>query len=201
MDVFTALTGRRSLRRFAERPVAHQSLERLLTVACLAPAPHHSRPWRFVVVGSRQSRQRLAEAMGQPWRLDLKSDGVPPDKIAWLLERSRRQIMEAPALILGCLVPQGLRPWPDERRRQAEWAMAVQSMGAALENLMLAAHALGLASFWISAPLFCPETVREALDLPEHYVAQALIALGYPAPDVAPRPREEPSLADLTLER
>jgi len=79
--------------------------------------------------------------------------------------------------------------------------MAVQSMGAALQNLMLAAHARGLGSFWVSAPLFCPETVQEALDLPGEYVAQALIALGYPHPEASAPPRSETDLAALVLER
>ena len=60
---------------------------------------------------------------------------------------------------------------------------------------MVAAHAEGLASFWISAPLFCPDAVREALDLPPEYEAQALVSIGYPASD--PHPRAEPDLAKL----
>jgi len=125
-----------------------------------------------------------------------------------LLARSRRQIEEAPALVLGCLVAEGLparpaggRQWPDERRQRAEWDMALQSMGCALENLMVAAQAEGLASYWISAPLFCPEAVREALDLPAAYEAEALIALGYPAAGLSPRPRPEPDLAALVQTR
>jgi coenzyme F420-0:L-glutamate ligase/coenzyme F420-1:gamma-L-glutamate ligase len=58
----------------------------------------------------------------------------------------------------------------------------------------------GLGSFWISAPLFCPETVRQALDLPREYAAQALIAIGYPHPEASLPPRPEPDLAALVLE-
>jgi F420 biosynthesis protein FbiB-like protein len=200
VEFFAALRGRRSIRRFAERPVPRALLDELISAACLAPAPHHSRPWRFVVVGT-EARGHLAEAMGARWRRDLEADGVPEARIAALLARSRAQIRDAPALLLACLVSEGLRAWPDEARRQAEWLMAVQSMGAALQNLMLAAHARGLGSFWISAPLFCPEAVQEALDLPQEYVAQALIAFGYPHREASPPPRPEPDLAALVLER
>jgi coenzyme F420-0:L-glutamate ligase/coenzyme F420-1:gamma-L-glutamate ligase len=200
VELFDALRGRRSIRRFASRPVPRALLDELISAACLAPAPHHTRPWRFVVVGT-EARDRLAEAMGARWHRDLEADGVPDARIAALLARSRAQIRDAPALLLACLVPEGLRAWPDEARRQAEWLMAVQSMGAALQNLMLAAHARGLGSFWVSAPLFCPEGVREALDLPEEYVAQALIALGHPDPATPPLPRPELDLAALMLER
>jgi coenzyme F420-0:L-glutamate ligase/coenzyme F420-1:gamma-L-glutamate ligase len=200
VELFDALRGRRSIRRFADRPVPRALLDELISAACLAPAPHHTRPWRFVVVGT-ETRDRLAEAMGARWRRDLEADGLAEARIAALLARSRAQIRDAPALLLACLVPEGLRAWPDAARRQAEWLMAVQSMGAALQNLMLAAHARGLGSFWISAPLFCPEAVQEALDLPREYVAQALIALGYPHPEASLPPRPEPDLAALVLER
>ncbi|OGO51400.1 MAG: hypothetical protein A2148_11675 [Chloroflexi bacterium RBG_16_68_14] len=208
MEAYQAITGRRSVRRFSRIPVARPLLQKLLYGACLAPAPHHTRPWRFVLLETAEARQRLAEAMGAAWRRDLEADGVAPERIAALLTRSQRQTEEAPALVLACLVAEGLparpeggRRWPDERRQRAEWGMAVQSMGCALENILVAAHAEGLAGFWISAPLFCPEAVREALDLPPEYQAQALITLGYPAPDVSPRPRREPDLAKLLTAR
>jgi nitroreductase len=79
--------------------------------------------------------------------------------------------------------------------------MAQQSIGAGMQNMMLAAHALGLASYWISAPLFAPEACREALGLPEEYVAQAFVVLGYAAEGVAPKPRAEVDLSRLVIER
>ncbi len=201
MHAYQALTERRSIRRFDGRPVPRALLDGLLLAACLAPAPHHTKPWRFVLLETQDARRRLADAMGAAWRLDLESDGVPAERIEALLARSRRQTDEAPALVLACLVAEGLRQWPDKRRRRAEWRMAIQSMGCALENLMVAAHAEGLGSFWISAPLFCQDAVRDALNLPPDYEAQALIALGYPAPDLQPHTRPEPDLDALVTTR
>ncbi len=201
MDAYQALKERRSIRRFDGLPVPRALLDRLLLAACLAPAPHHTRPWRFVLLETDDARRRLAEAMGGAWRIDLESDGVPAERVDALLTRSRRQIEDAPALVLGGLVAEGLRQWPDKRRRRAEWRMVIQSMGCALENLMVAARAEGLGSFWISAPLFCQGEVRESLDLPPEYEAQALIALGYPAPDLRSRPRPEPELGALVMTR
>ncbi len=201
MDAYEGIVSRRSLRRLDARPIEPALLQKLIYAGCLAPAPHHTRPWRFVVLESHESRTRLAASMGAAWRRDLEADSVPQERIETLLARSRRQIEDAPALVLSCLISEGLRAWPDERRQRAEWRMAIQSMGCALENIMLAAHAEGLASFWISAPLFCPDAVREALDLPDGYEAQALIAIGYPAAGISPRPRPEPDLAALVLKR
>ncbi len=67
--------------------------------------------------------------------------------------------------------------------------MAMQSVAAAIENLLLAAQAAGLGACWICAPLFCPEAVREALALPEDWEAQALVTLGFAAETKAPQPR------------
>jgi coenzyme F420-0:L-glutamate ligase/coenzyme F420-1:gamma-L-glutamate ligase len=139
--------------------------------------------------------------MGDAWRADLERDGQPEELITRLLRKSRRQITSAPALLLACLTHEGLRDWPDERRARNEFAMAQQSVGAGMENIMLATHALGLASYWISAPLFAPEACREALALPEDWIAQAFIVLGYPAEGATPKQRPSPDLSLLVTER
>jgi len=200
MDALEAIRTRRSLRQLAERPVPRELIDEVLAFACMAPAPHHTRPWRYVIV-SQERREALAEAMGQAWRADLLRDGRPEALIARLLRKSHRQITQAPALILACLTHEGLREWPDDRRTRNEWAMAQQSAGAGMQNLMLGAHALGLASYWISAPLFAPEAAAEVLALPDGYVAQAFIVLGYPAEDAAPKPRPTADASRLIIER
>ena len=200
MHALEAIRTRRSLRQLDRRPVPRALIDEALALACLAPAPHHTRPWRYVIVGEDR-RAELAERMGDAWRADLVGDGHPAELIEKLLAKSRRQIVEAPALILACLTHEGLRDWPDERRARNEWAMAQQSVGAGMQNLMLAAHALGLASYWISAPLFAPEAVRDALALPEDFVAQAFIVVGYPRPGAVPKPRPAADASSLIIER
>jgi coenzyme F420-0:L-glutamate ligase/coenzyme F420-1:gamma-L-glutamate ligase len=188
MDAIEAIRTRRSLRQLAVRAVPRVAIDELLALAGLAPAPHHTRPWRFVVVGPER-REALASAMGAAWRADLERDGHDGAHIARLLARSRRQIVDAPALVLACLTHEGLRQWPDARRQRHEWAMAQHSLGAALQNIMLAAHARGLASYWISAPLFAPDAARAVLDLPDGWSPQAFVVVGYPRGGAAPRPR------------
>lgn len=200
MDALEAIRTRRSLRQLSEKRVPHELLDDVLELAATAPAPHHTRPWRYVIVLPR-SRDRLCELMGAAWRGDLEGDGHPPALIDKLLRRSARQITSAPALLLACLTNEGLRAWPDERRARNEWAMAQQSIGAAMQNIMLASHALGLSSYWISAPLFAPEACTEALALPDGYVAQAFIVLGYPREGVVPKPRAAADLSKLVIER
>jgi F420 biosynthesis protein FbiB-like protein len=185
----TVIRTRRSIRRFSPEPVTREEIEGLLLDACTAPAPHHTRPWRFAVLFDHAPKDRLAQAMGDAWQADMTADGVDPAVQERLIARSYGRVTAAPVIIVASLVDEGLRSWPDGRRRAAEWAMAQHSMGCALENLMLSAHLRGLASYWISAPLFCPEAVRAALDLPAAWQPQALVAVGRPDPAAEPRPR------------
>ncbi|MBI2913935.1 MAG: nitroreductase family protein, partial [Chloroflexi bacterium] len=157
LSVWKAIASRRSSRRFGPQPVSSDLLREMVTLACAAPAPHHSRPWRFVHVASAPARERLVEAMAAAWRADLQRDARPPEAIERLLARSHRQLAGAPALLLACLTLEDAHSWADERRRSAERDMFVQSLGAALQNLLLAAHSRGLAGYLKGAPLFCPE--------------------------------------------
>jgi coenzyme F420-0:L-glutamate ligase / coenzyme F420-1:gamma-L-glutamate ligase len=178
--VSAAISARRSVRKFARLAVDGDTVERLVATACTAPAPHHSRPWRFVHVTLPSTREQLADAMADAWRADLEQAGESIHKVDRLLNRSRDQITEAPVLLLACLSLEQARSWPDESRRLAERDMFVQSLGAALQNLLLAAADYGLAGYLKGAPLFCPDAVREALDLPPDWQPAFLVLLGYP---------------------
>ena len=189
------LHGRRSVRDYRPESVPQALLEAILAAAATAPSPHHSALWRFVVLTRPAARMALASAMGAAWHADLQADGVAPDRITAILDRSHARIAGAPALVVLCSTDERLDRYPDARRQAAEQAMAAQSIGAALQNLMLAAHATGLASCWMCAPLFCPATVVDCLGLDPTLRPQALVTLGYPAAPPPPRPRSP--VADL----
>jgi F420 biosynthesis protein FbiB-like protein len=195
------LEARRSIRAFRDEPVPRSVLDALVTAACIAPSPHHSRPWRFAVVDTAESKGRLAEGMGARWRADLERDRVAAKRVDALVDDSRRTIVGAPALVLACLTWHGLDRYPDERRQRAEWGMALLSLGAAVENLMLAAAHAGLASCWLAAPIFCPDEARVALALPDDWQPQALVLLGRAAPDFVGRARLPVPIEDLRANR
>ncbi len=178
--VETAIRGRRSVRRYRPDPVPEEELAVVLEAARWAPSPHNAEPWRFVVLGSREARARLATAMGDRWRRDLGRDSLAPTAIEAEIGKSYRRITEAPAAVVVCLCADGLDAYRDAPRQQAELLMAAQSVGAAVQNIMLVAFDRGLATGWMCAPLFCPEVVADALRLPKGWMAQGLITLGYP---------------------
>jgi PPOX class probable F420-dependent enzyme len=195
-----ALRGRRSVRRYLDREVPDSLVEKVLEAARWAPSPHGTQPWRFAVIRGREAKERLAEAMGEEWRRNLTMDGQPEEVVEGRLEGSRRRLFDAPVLVLLCLWPQDLDTYPDEGRQEDERTMAVQSLGAAAQNALLAAYDLGLDGGWMCAPLFCPERVVEALGLDERLVPHALLTLGYADGD-PPKRRGRRPLDELVVYR
>jgi F420 biosynthesis protein FbiB-like protein len=176
-----AIFTRRSIRRYTSEPVGRVVIEQILAAAAWAPSAHNRQPWRFAVVETAAQKETLARAMGARLRDDLQADGVAEAVIEKDTARSYSRITSAPVLIALCLSMVDMDVYPDEKRSRAEMVMAVQSVAMAGQNLLLAAHELGLGACWMCAPLFCPEVVRAALDLPDDWQPQALLTLGYPA--------------------
>lgn len=199
--VADVIVQRRSVRQFAPGPVDRKLVRDLVALACLAPAPHHSRPWRWASVVSLPARDRLADAMSESWLADLAAEQRSVREIDRLIARSRSQITDAPALLVACLELDETREWPDERRRLAERDMFVQSLGAALQNLLLAAVERGLAGYLKGAPLFCGPAIVQSLDLPKGWEPAFLVILGYPPEGFEPPPREPFDAGDLVIER
>ena len=195
-----ALLGRRSVRRYLDRGVPEEVMERVLEAARWAPSPHGRQPWRFAVISQEETKARLAEAMGEEWRANLEMDGQSDEVVGKRLEGSRKRLLAAPVLVLLCLYLEDLDIYPDSARQQNETAMAVQSLGATAQNMLLAAYSLGLDVGWMCAPLFCPEKVTEALGLDPRLIPHALLTLGYAKGDPLRR-RSRKSLAELVVYR
>ncbi len=196
-DLATLLRSRRSVRSYQDRPVPRKLLEQVLEAARWSPSPHGRQPWRFVVLTQAASKHLLAERMGETWQRNLEMDGQDEAVVNIRLEKSRQRILKAPALILPCLYLEDLDRYPDEQRQADETTMAIQSIGAAIQNMLLMAYDLGLDTGWMCAPLFCPEVVCDALSLDTRLIPQALITIGYAAAD--PKRRERLPLSDLVV--
>lgn len=180
VSFLTFAQSRRSLRRYQQRPVSDELITQMLNAAIWAPSAHNRQPWRFAVIRDAAHKDRLARAMGAKLRADLAVSGVPEAVIAADVNRSYERITLAPVVVLLALTMVEMDTYPDDKRQQNELIMAVQSTAMAGQNLLLAAHDLGLGACWMCAPLFCPEVVVAALDLPEDWQPQALITVGYP---------------------
>ena len=150
--------SRHSVRRFSSEPVTAETEQRLLAAACAAPSAGNGQPWFFVRVRSAELRARLCVAA-----------------------LSQRLLVEAPLCVVVCV---------DQRRAQQAYGergvslYSLQDTAAATENLLLAAHALGLGACWVGA--FREQEVAALLELPEHLRPVAIVPIGVPDEEPSP---------------
>jgi coenzyme F420-0:L-glutamate ligase/coenzyme F420-1:gamma-L-glutamate ligase len=177
---------RRSIRRFSAEPVDPAVVEAAVGEALTAPAPHHTRPVRFVWVRDGATRTRLLDRMRDQWRTDLTGDGRPAESVERRLGRGQI-LYDAPELVIPFMVPDGAHSYPDAGRTAAEHTMFTVAVGAAVQGLLVALAARGVGSCWIGSTIFAPDIVRGELDLAADWEPLGAIAIGYPAEPAEPR--------------
>ncbi|WP_410538326.1 coenzyme F420-0:L-glutamate ligase [Streptomyces sp. KL2] len=193
-----AVTLRRTVREFTGEPVDGAAVRRAVAAAVTAPAPHHTTPWRFVLLESAASRTRLLDAMREAWIADLRADGKSEESIAKRIRRGD-VLRNAPYLVVPCLVTEGAHDYPDARRSAAEREMFVVAAGAGVQNLLVALAGEGLGSAWVSSTMFCRDVVREVLDLPGGWDPMGAVAVGRAA--APPKARPPRRAGDFTVVR
>ncbi len=191
---------RRSVRRFSDRPVAPELVEAAVAEALTAPAPHHTRPVRFVWMQDHDRRHRMLDRMKDQWRGDLSGDGRAPEAVERRV--SRGQILyDAPELVIPFMVPDGAHSYPDAVRTAAEHTMFTVAVGAAVQALLVALAVRGVGSCWIGSTIFADDLVRDALTLPADWEPLGAIAIGYPEESSIPSGPRDPVPTDGLLVR
>ena len=142
-------------------------------------------------------KQKLADAMAIEFKRDLEKDKLSQIEIQKRTTRSRERIISAPVLIVLNVDMSDMDVYPDEKRNQAEYLMAVQSVANAGMQMLLAAHAEGLGGVWVCSPLFVQETIHNILELPKTWEPQAMFFLGQPQ-DI-PEVRERKSIQEISI--
>jgi coenzyme F420-0:L-glutamate ligase/coenzyme F420-1:gamma-L-glutamate ligase len=182
-----AVLMRRSIRSFSDEPVSTDALRRAVVAALTAPAPHHTRPVRFVHLADRALRKRLLDEMRAKWQADLRADGRSEEQIARRVRRGDL-LYGATEIVLPFMVMDGAHSYPDPRRSTAERTMFTVASGGAVQGLLVALAAEGLGSCWVSSTIFCADLVRSVLDLPANWEPLGSVAVGHPADGpLAPR--------------
>lgn len=176
MDVERAIQTRTSVKVFAERDVSREWVERCLQAAIWAPNHRLTEPWRFRVL-TGDGREKLAQAV----REDLAGSADGPEQADERAQRERKKILSAPVLIAVYSI-HGENPTVTRENFAAS--------AAAVQNLLLQAHSLGLGAVWRTAEYFSSgRNVREFLQAPPESDFVASVYLGFPDQRETPRRR------------
>ena len=193
-----AVSQRRTIRNFTDEYVDPAAIERAIADAVLAPAPHHSEPFRFIVLRADLSRHvatrtRLLDAMRDAWVADLTDiDNKPSDEVERRVARGNL-LRTAPVVVVPIVdLAAGAHTYPDDRRNAAERDLFMVAGGAAVENFMIRLAAEGLGSAWISSTIFAPDVVREQFQLGRQAMPLGAVAIGHPAILAKDRPLRDP---------
>ncbi|OBA57225.1 coenzyme F420-0:L-glutamate ligase [Mycobacterium sp. 1100029.7] len=169
---------RRSVRQFSDEPVSPELIEAAVAEALTAPAPHHTRPVRFVWLRTDATRTRLLDRMKDKWRTDLSGDGKPTDAVERRVARGQI-LYDASEVVIPMLVPDGAHSYSDAARTDAEHTMFTVAVGAAVQALLVALAVRGVGSCWIGSTIFAADLVRAELELPADWEPLGAIAIGY----------------------
>lgn len=177
MNTIEAINARRSIRRFKETAIERADIERVLDAGIRAPSGKNRQPWRFVVLEER-ARTHLADLVDsacEASRAQGEDTGSGPASAAI--------IRQAPVtvMVFATELPDEWKPFEPTARR-----VDIQSIGAAIENMCLAAVDLGFGSLWVADVLYAEDAICEWLAQPEELMVAAL-SIGLP--DESPEAR------------
>jgi coenzyme F420-0:L-glutamate ligase/coenzyme F420-1:gamma-L-glutamate ligase len=169
---------RRSSKVLGLGEVPVEMVVRAVEAGVWAANAHNSQPWFFIVVVDHEVKKRLLDEMAEQWLEDLIGDGVPRENVVKVVEAGKERSMRASALIVACLSMREMETYWDSGRSRLEYIMGVQSLAAALQNILLALHSMGYGACWRCSPLFAPEAVRKVLEIPDDVEPQAMVEVG-----------------------
>lgn len=178
--VLKAIKDRRSIRRFQDRDIEQAKIEQILKAATWAPSANNDQPWKFVVVKNKETKEKVVEAFLNRMKDYFEGHGIPLDKIRpfW------SGIFSAPVHIFAFCDTSVVEIEEDFEKTQMLWS--TQAVSAACQNILLAAHALGLGAVWAGASLAVEDEIKTLLQVPKEVRLMTVIAIGYP--DYQPLP-------------
>ena len=192
-DIWEVMFTQRAIRYWVEEPVSRELIERVIEAASKAPSGSNHQPWIFVVADSDPVKTRLAEALRDyyeegPLKTLVESSQKTEDSSQRLMmsgaENFFTNLRTAPAIIIPCLYK--LSSPTSEMNTLA----AGSSIYLAVQNMLLAARALGLGTLMTTSHSLIEEVIREVCRIPEDAQPAALIPIGFPAVKFGPTKRK-----------
>jgi nitroreductase len=200
MDLFDAIQGRKSIRKFKRTPVPDEDIKKILDAGRLAPSANNTQPWSFVVIRDKALLAKMADAARE--MIDRMVPFAEDDKQAQRLAAYKSSYYSffehAPAVIAvfwkgydagtdRLLARMGYSAGEIKRLRPLP---GLQSVSAAIQNMLLAVHSLGYGSCWMTGPLVAQEAFEKLLDYGKDTCIAALLPIGVPDEDPPARNRK-----------
>jgi nitroreductase len=188
-DLFSVIRTQRAHRAFTDEPVPDEVVERVLEAATFAPSAENTQPWVFIVVRDADARARIGELNRQAWEgggREFSRPRLSPEVFAKVEAGATGGIANAPVLVIV----------GGDTSRCVE-AVLEASVWPAVQNLLLAAQALGLGASLTTITTVFGDELRSLLALPDHIRPLGVVPLGWPAKQLKP-PRRAP-VADKTF--
>ena len=200
MELFDAVSGRTSIRRFKDQPIPDGDIEKILDAGRLAPSASNTQPWSFLVIRDKAVVIQMAGAVRE--MVDRMIPHAEDEKQAQRLAAYKGTYYtffeKAPVVIAvfmeghdagtdRLLARMGYSPEDIGRLRPSP---GLQSVAAAVEHMLLAAHAMGYGSCWMTGPLVAQEAFEKILGYGKEKFIAALLPVGVPDEHPGPRPRK-----------
>lgn len=181
-DFFDVVFRQRACRSFADRPVADALVEQVLRAATHAPSAENRQPWVFVVVRDAARRAAIGDLMRRAWHGGARRHSearLPPGLFRDVASGADGGVADAPVLVVVGGDAQAALP-----------QTLPSSVYPAVQNLLLAATALGLGSALTTLATAMSDELRAIVGLPAHVIPMAVVPLGWPARPLGPPTRE-----------
>lgn len=185
-----AIYGRRSVRRYKDKPVSKEIIEQIIDAGRQAPSAKNRQPWKCIVF-ENEAKAELLSCMERGLEREYKGEAVLPKSRFGLTDaRHTLRIMRQAPVVIVVLNTNGESPFLpiDEDKRVSEICDSL-SIGAFIQNMLLEAQELGLGTLWIANTCFAYPELVEYLQTEEQLIGA--VALGYPDEKPAARPRKE----------
>ena len=192
MDLFDAIQGRKSIRRFKQTPVPDEDIKKILDAGRLAPSANNTQPWSFVVIKDRKMLRKMADAARA--MVDRMVPHAKDEKQAQRLAayKSNYYVFFENAPMVIAVFMEAYDAGTDrilakmgysaEEIRRLRPLPGLQSVSAAVQNMLLAIHALGYASCWVEGTLLRKEEeMKKVLGIPDHLRRMIFLPIGAPA--------------------
>lgn len=169
-DIFEVIRSRRTIRSYMQKPIQNEHINIILDAARWAPSAANRQPWQFIVIKNKSTRRRIQRIVEENRRLTI-SVQAEPYKTAFS-KYVTQWICDAPVHIVVCADPKKTAPHVNGEETYK------YATGAAIQNLMLAAHALGLGTCWLT--MFDKNKLRALLKIPVEIDIIGVVTVGYP---------------------